>query len=622
MLVRSRITLASQLVMVLVAGTLIFAAHLAQQAAEERFIEVSLSAKRVMLEQITDRHASEMSAFTKALTRDKATIDALRKGNIKALQEQVDTTHNLFESDGTLDRLQITDPEGKYLASAPTRFSGITTKMLIKKAAEEATMVHGLSRDEDGELQAVLAFPLYARGKLKGIAVYSRDLQRLIDDFQRGDGSEVFVLDGEGNQKYAASENQQQQIQAPGIQDGRGGMAVVKADHRFHVVSALPIRNIAGEVTGTLVTSQDQTETYQTQETVTYTAIGILLLALIGSAVGLFLYIRRAFKPIEQVIRSMTSIAQGNLSCEVPARKKDDETGRLTHALSAMVTQLRELVTDITGSTERMTSAGAQLTQITEASSKSINEQSIETDQVATAINEMAATVQEVARNASDAAQAANLAKQKASDGQEIVRQTIGYINTLATDIQQAGSVVASLRKESENIGSVLEVIRGISEQTNLLALNAAIEAARAGEKGRGFAVVADEVRSLASRTQQSTQEIQDMITSLQNGAAEAVRVIDASESSSTSTVEHAIQADEALVGITQSVEKISEMNTQISCAVEEQHTVAEMINTSVVHIAQLAEESRERTEQTAQASADTSLLSERLGALVHRFTI
>ena len=138
MLVRTRITLASQLVMVLLAVTLIFAAYLAQQTAEERFVNVSLSGKRVLLEQIVDRHASEMSAFTKALTRDSITIKALRKLDIKVLQEQVDTTHNLFQSDGTLDRLQITDPEGKYLASAPDKFSGITAKAVVKRAATES----------------------------------------------------------------------------------------------------------------------------------------------------------------------------------------------------------------------------------------------------------------------------------------------------------------------------------------------------------------------------------------------------------------------------------------------------------------------------------------------------
>lgn len=622
MLVRTRITLASQLVMVLLAVTLIFAAYLAQQTAEERFVNVSLSGKRVLLEQIVDRHASEMSAFTKALTRDSITIKALRKLDIKVLQEQVDTTHNLFQSDGTLDRLQITDPEGKYLASAPDKFSGITAKAVVKRAASESLMVHGLSRDDDGELQVVLAFPIYARGKLKGIAVYSRNLQRIINDFQLGDASEVFVLDDDGSQKYAASANQQTQIEAPETNDDQGVVTVVKSDDSFRVVSALPMRNMLGEIMGSLVTSQDQTESYQTQEAVTYTTIGIVLLALVGSAAGLFLFIRRAFQPIEQVISSMTSIAQGNLSCQVPERKKDDETGRLSHALNAMVTQLRELVTDITGSTEQMTSAGAQLARITEANTTSISEQSTETEQVATAINEMAATVQEVAHNASNAAQAANLAKQKASDGQEVVQQTITSISKLVVDIQQAGSVVLNLHNESENIGSVLEVIRGISEQTNLLALNAAIEAARAGEMGRGFAVVADEVRKLASRTQESTQEIQEMISSLQNGAAEAVRVIDASQLNSNSTVEHATQASEALVGITESVDNINEMNVQIACAVEEQHAVAEMINTSVMHIAQLAGESRERTEQTEQASANTSALSERLGTLVHRFNI
>jgi methyl-accepting chemotaxis protein len=168
----------------------------------------------------------------------------------------------------------------------------------------------------------------------------------------------------------------------------------------------------------------------------------------------------------------------------------------------------------------------------------------------------------------------------------------------------------------------VLDVIRGISEQTNLLALNAAIEAARAGEQGRGFAVVADEVRTLASRTQRSTQEIQQMIAGLQEGAGEAVRVMGASRASSATTVDMAQQADQALSAINLSVEKINEMNTQIAAAAEEQHTVAEMINGSVINIAHLSEESRHRTESTARASDELSQLAQRLRATVHRFTL
>lgn len=622
MLIRSRITLVSLAATVTVAATLSLAAYSAQRAAEQRFAAVSLSGTQILLDQLVGRHAAELSAFTKALTRDSVTIEALRRGDGKALQEQVDTTHNLFYSDGTLDRLQILDPQGNYLATAPQPFSGTTAKALVSKAASEGIVVPGLTLDDDGEFQVAIAFPLYARGKLRGVAVYSRNMQRFIDDFQRNDGSDVFVFDQAGKRRYAAGNNQARDIDWSPSDAETGALDVVQQDGRYHAISAIPIRNVAGQAIATLVVAADETETYQIQATARYTSLSVVLVILIGAALGLFWYIRRAFTPIEQVISSMTAIAAGDLGCQVPARDQDDETGRLTRALCGMVQQLRELVADITASSEQLTIAGQSLQVITAEGSHSIAQQSVETDQVATAVNQMTATVQEVARNAAEAALSATQASEKAAGGKAIVTQTIASINKLAGDVEQAGSVVSRLRTESENIGAVLDVIRAISEQTNLLALNAAIEAARAGEQGRGFAVVADEVRTLASRTQASTAEIQKMISRLQEGALEAVEVIHTSQSSSAATVEQATRAGEALSAITESVAQSNAMNGQIAKAAEEQYSVAEMINTSVVHIAALAEASRERTGQTATAASTMSELSGKLEALVHRFRV
>jgi methyl-accepting chemotaxis protein len=622
MSIRIRILLVTMLVILIITGTLITTSYLSQHAAEKRFIEAALSGKSTLMDQLVARHTSQMAAFTKALTRDRVTLKALRSGDRKVLQEQVVTTHNLFYSDGTLDRLQITDPEGRYLASAPEPMTGITAKSVVAKAGSEASITSGISLDDDGELQAVLAFPLYARGKLKGIAVYSRNLQRVVDDFQSDDASDVFLLDTKGAVKHMAKDNQLEAIDTDHLPVKTGGLEVIRSDGTYRVVTRILLTNVRGETVGSLVTSQDQTQTYSMQETAQLTSIAVVLIAILGSWAGLFWYFQRTFRPIEDVIGAMSEIATGNLACEVVSQERNDETGRLARAMCAMVNQLRDLLRDITTSVDRLTSAGGELAEITEASSKSIVVQHTETDHVATAINEMTATVQEVAKNAADAAQAAIQANARATEGQNIVQKTIASIVALADDIERAGAVVSRLKSESENIGAVLDVIRGISEQTNLLALNAAIEAARAGEQGRGFAVVADEVRTLASRTQRSTQEIQQMISGLQEGAGEAVQVMETSQTSSVSTVELAQQADRALSAINQSVNQINDMNTQIAAAADQQHSVAEMINGNVVNIAHLAEESRKRTEKTSMASDELCQLAEHLRGMVHRFTL
>ena len=562
-----------------------------------------------------------MASATRALTRDSVTIKALRRGDVAVLQEQLNTTHNLFANDGTLDRVQLFDLRGNYLASVPQRFKGVTQKQLVIEAAE-GKMISGLSRDDDNAHQAVLAFPLYARGKIKGVAVYSRDMQRIIDDFQSGSGANVFVFSDNAQPDYLATDNKID-VSLPSITTAdEGVLDVVREGGSYLAVSAIPIRTFDQRHIGYLVTAEDQTETYQIQAVAKYMSAAVLILVLVGAAIGLFWYVRRAFQPINQVIGVMTSVAAGDLGCRIPARSNDDETGRLIDALGGMTERLHNLLADITTSAEKLGTASGELHLTTEENREGISRQSEETDQVATAVNEMTTNVQEVSNSAMEAAKATTLANENATDGHTTVQQTIQAINNLATEIEHAGAVIETLRSESENVGTVLDVINTIAEQTNLLALNAAIEAARAGEQGRGFAVVADEVRTLAGRTQASTEEIKAMISRLQKGAHEAVDVISSSRSNSKATVEQAAQAGKALAAITDSVTRSNELNSLIAKAADEQHTVAEMINSSVVGIAQQAEEARERMHRNAQSCKAMADLSDKLGSLVHRFSL
>ncbi len=597
------------------------ASYWAQQAADERYVGATIDAKQVLLDQLVARHVSEMASATRALTRDSVTIKALRRNDVAVLQEQLNTTHNLFANDGTLDRVQLFDLHGKYLASVPKKFSGETQKQLVIEAAKGKT-TSGLSRDDDNAHQVVLAFPLYARGKIKGVAVYSRDIQRIIDDFQASSGADVFVFSDNAQADYRAADNKLD-VSPPSVTTTDAGVLdVVREGSVYLAVSAIPMHTFDQRHIGHLVTAEDQTETYQIQAVAKYTSAAVLVLVLVGAAVGLFWYVRRAFRPINQVIKVMTSVAAGDLGCQIPTHRNNDETGRLIGALGGMTEQLHSLLADITASAEQLGTAGGELQLATEENKEGITRQSEETDQVATAVNEMTANVQEVSNSAMEAAKATTLANENAADGRTTVQGTIQAINDLAAEIERAGVVIDTLRNESERVGTVLDVINTIAEQTNLLALNAAIEAARAGEQGRGFAVVADEVRTLASRTQASTEEIKAMISRLQKGAREAVDVIGSSRSSSKATVEQATHAGEALAAIADSVTRSNELNNLIAKAADEQRSVAEMINTSVVGIAQQAEEARERMQRNAQSCEAMADLSNKLGNLVHRFSL
>jgi methyl-accepting chemotaxis protein len=232
----------------------------------------------------------------------------------------------------------------------------------------------------------------------------------------------------------------------------------------------------------------------------------------------------------------------------------------------------------------------------------------------------MAATVKEIAQSAEGAANSARTADEEASAGKDVVVDVTTAIDNLANDMNAASDVVNQLSKESESIGTVLDVIRCIAEQTSLLALNAAIEAARAGEQGRGFAVVADEVRSLASRTQQATTEIKEMIERLQAGTQNAVDVIQRSSQTTQVTVDKAEGAAGSLDHISSSVSQISDRNVQIASAAEEQSAVAQEIDRSVVHISQLTEHSVLSSNQVSQATDELARLGDSLQRMISSF--
>jgi len=232
------------------------------------------------------------------------------------------------------------------------------------------------------------------------------------------------------------------------------------------------------------------------------------------------------------------------------------------------------------------------------------------------------ATVHEVARNTSNAANATEVANEEMDKGSQVVTRTVDRISQLAAEVGQSADIIQQLAKDSESVGGVLDVIRGIADQTNLLALNAAIEAARAGEQGRGFAVVADEVRTLAGRTQQSTQEIQEMIERLQTGAVSAVDTMERGRENAQASVCDAALAGHSLESITSSVTSIRDVNTQVASAAEEQSAVAEEIKGSIINISEIAERTALGAQETSRASEHLAELSNRLQSLVGGFKI
>ena len=328
--------------------------------------------------------------------------------------------------------------------------------------------------------------------------------------------------------------------------------------------------------------------------------------------------VERRVNEIKNVIDSITVGINNNYDFAKNVNVEgEDELSDLGNTVNTFLIRLGATFREVKGVVTELTISTSKFYSLIEQTKIGAEAQEQQTLSAATAMNEMSATVRDVSVNADSAADFAAEADTEASTGQDIVYNTIDVINTLAMEVDKASEVISNLESESESIGVVLEVIRGIAEQTNLLALNAAIEAARAGEQGRGFAVVADEVRILAQRTQESTQEIRQMIEKLQTGAGEAVRVMVQGKAQAKASVDQASKAGESLSAITKSVSEISIMNTQIARAAKEQSSVANDINRNISGIAKVSDETSSGAQEATKASEELDAIASKLSNLL-----
>lgn len=350
----------------------------------------------------------------------------------------------------------------------------------------------------------------------------------------------------------------------------------------------------------------------------------LIIATLLAVAFGLlaaWAITRQIIIPLNQTLKVAERVAAGDLTHNLVSQRRD-ELGQLQRSMQSMTQGLRELIGGISDGVTQIASAAEELSAVTEQTSAGVNNQKVETDQVATAMNEMAATVQEVARNAEEASEAAVAADQQAREGDKVVGEAIAQIERLAVEVGHSTEAMGELKRESDKIGSVLDVIKSVAQQTNLLALNAAIEAARAGEAGRGFAVVADEVRSLAQRTQKSTEEIEELIVGLQNGTQQVATIMDNSRSLTDSSVELTRKAGVSLENITRTVSNIQSMNQQIAAAAEQQSAVAEEISRSIINVRDVSEQTAAASDETAASSVELARLGGQLQQMVSHFRV
>jgi len=408
----------------------------------------------------------------------------------------------------------------------------------------------------------------------------------------------------------------------------RNGLAQFIDSDRDPVAADSRLRGIdrdAGEQMQQLTDQLQQyalSEVERIRETTLRTVIlGVIILLISAAGISLFaslLLSRQLVNPITELVRHIGQLAEGRFDTPI-ITTRDDELGALARSAEQLRGFLGDTAAGLRRSTRELDQASGGLNSVATKMAHGSREQFSRTDQAATAMQEMAATAAEVARYAADAANAADAADENARAGRQTMTHAIDAMQDLMQQIEHTTRVITQLEGDSHRIGKVLEVIQSVAEQTNLLALNAAIEAARAGEAGSGFAVVADEVRTLARRTSESTSEIQQIINSVQQGAQQAVKAIDAGRASSDAGMQQVTLAGDSLQQIAVAVESIRDMNRQIATAAEEQTSVSEDISRNITEITDIAATNQQQVEHTARASETLQELSTELNTLAAR---
>ncbi|MEE2001657.1 methyl-accepting chemotaxis protein [Alkalimonas sp. MEB108] len=599
-----------------------------------------------IMESLQANATNGTEAMTRWLTmrqddmRYLATVEPARQLNKPVLQGLL---RDLAQLQGTWDTIFVVMPDGRGLVGVS--YENGRARVLPDSEAEafmvaDRAWFRSAIAGEDvfsepvvsratGNTVSTIAIPIRQNNQIIGVmrgAVQLNTIHQQVAALPRTDFTEIFVLDrqGMGITPSAAIPDPSRALDtepARAIAAQRSGSGIYQDARGQQVMGSYNYIPMLG---WGLVLEANQHAAMASIRTALWQILLISIVVLVVASFITLLVVRTVTRLLggepEYTASMVKAVAAGDLTQTI--QLKSDDSSSLLADIAQMQQNLRSMLTEVSQYAEQVASSSTELAQINDETNGGIEQQHQEINNSATAMNEMTTTLEEVARNTQEAADAAQTANQAAVGGRQVVQATIADLNALSGNMQEAVSIIHSLKANSDSIGNILQVIESIAEQTNLLALNAAIEAARAGESGRGFAVVADEVRSLASRTKDSTLEIQGMIERLQQGADKAVNASEQSANATSQTSERAQQAGDALEQVSSAIELINQTAQQIASATEEQTTVSRDINKNIHKISDISYQTSENMQQSVIASENLSKLAEEMQRIVRRFKV
>ncbi|EKO3658910.1 methyl-accepting chemotaxis protein [Vibrio metschnikovii] len=632
MTIKSKVVLGMTLA-VLASTTILglMAQHQARQTLEHRLVDIELP---TMLHRIAEQIDRDVSTLLQA---------SQQIANNVFIQEVIATTDRNAEQEAQLV-LQLNNIRQQYrlddasVANRETAFywnqNGFLRQLNRQQDgwffgftdSQQPTMV-SMFREPTGEVKLFANYQIVNGISMSGLSKSMDDMVRLLTSFKIEQTGFVYLANAQGeiqvhhqNDKHQRSLTHIYGPQASSLLNKSTFNLITAQDSGEEVfVASLYIPSMDWFV----VASVPVREVFADLNSMGQRMILLTLMVAGGFIVVGIILANSIAKPIRQIAQRFTDLGQGDgdLSQRIEI-EGTDEIAQLSQGFNGFIDKIHQSMKEVSATSRALHHAAANVSNKSQTTFDNSQHQREQTVQVVTAMNQMGSTISEIAANAATAAETANEAATSTLQGKKVITQAKDTIDRLAIDMTNTGEVVGELAKKTQDIGSILDVIRDISEQTNLLALNAAIEAARAGDQGRGFAVVADEVRNLASRTASSTEEIQTMIHQLQADAKEAVQAMEMGQSISTEGVEFTQSAAQELETILLKIRDITDRNTQVATATEEQSTVVYTINSNVEEINVVNEKTTVTAEQLAQASQELSDLSQRLDSMVSNFKL
>ncbi|WP_217516778.1 methyl-accepting chemotaxis protein [Vibrio metschnikovii] len=632
MTIKSKVVLGMTLA-VLASTTILglMAQHQARQTLEHRLVDIELP---TMLHRIAEQIDRDVSTLLQA---------SQQIANNVFIQEVIATTNRNAEQEAQLV-LQLNNIRQQYrlddasVANRETAFywnqNGFLRQLNRQQDgwffgftdSQQPTMV-SMFREPTGEVKLFANYQIVNGISMSGLSKSMDDMVRLLTSFKIEQTGFVYLANAQGeiqvhhqNDKHQRSLSHIYGPQASSLLNKSTFNLMTAQDSGEEVfVASLYIPSMDWFV----VASVPVREVFADLNSMGQRMILLTLMVAGGFIVVGIILANSIAKPIRQIAQRFTDLGQGDgdLSQRIEI-EGTDEIAQLSQGFNGFIDKIHQSMKEVSATSRALHHAAANVSNKSQTTFDNSQHQREQTVQVVTAMNQMGSTISEIAANAATAAETANEAATSTLQGKKVITQAKNTIDRLATDIMNTGEVVGQLAKKTQDIGSILDVIRDISDQTNLLALNAAIEAARAGDQGRGFAVVADEVRNLASRTASSTEEIQTMIHQLQADAKAAVQAMETGRSVSAEGVEFTQSAAQELEIILLKIRDITDRNTQVATATEEQSTVVYTINSNVEEINVVNEKTTVTAEQLAQASQELSDLSQRLDSMVSNFKL